>query len=631
MADISAATLYERVSHPDSLDAAWRHLLARDADRDIPSDAVRRFAQSAPERLTRLSIELAEHQYSPKPLTRIAIPKDDGSERELAVPAVADRVVERSILMAVTPFADRRLGPSSYAYREGIGVIDAITAVAAHRDAGAGWVLRADVADCFDSIPREQALRSLLAMLPDPSLDALIRRMVERPVSTRRGLTATTGVPQGTALSPLLANIVLTALDEAITDRGFPMIRYADDFVVPTESLDDAWEAKRVATETLEPMGMQLGADKTEVMSFDEGFHFLGEDFGPRYPPAMHEHRQSEPLRRILYVARQGCRIFTRQGRVIVESKSDEELLSVPKNLVSRIVLFGSASVAAGTRSWALENGIDVVFLSRRGNYQGQHLSAANGTRVERLRTQIAVADDPARALGLARAMIDAKVAHQITLLRRLTSRACAEPVADAIRTMNRSRAMIPDATDRDQLLGLEGAAAAAYFPVLGVLVPAELRFETRSRRPPLDVINSALGYGYAVLLAECVAALVAAGLDPNIGVLHEASGKRPGLALDLMEEWRPMIIDQVVSAAARKGTLTPAHGQPVTGEPGVHLTKSGKEILVRGYERRMLQVTSGAIPEFTGTLRRHLYRQAKLLARAMRDPAVPWTGMSWR
>lgn len=212
-----------------------------------------------------------------------------------------------------------------------------------------------------------------------------------------------------------------------------------------------------------------------------------------------------------------------------------------------------------------------------------------------------------------------------------MTQRDAADEIAEAIRDMRRIRAMLPDATDRDQLLGLEGAAAAAYFSALGRLVPEEVRFSLRSRRPPMDMVNSALGNGYALLLGECVAALVSAGLDPNIGILHEASGRRPGLALDLMEELRPLIVDQVVTAAARRKALTVQHGHSAPNEPGIHLTKAGKEILVRHYERRMLQIRSGAIPNFTGTLRRHLYRQAKLLAKALLNPEQEWVGLSWR
>jgi CRISPR-associated protein Cas1 len=97
------------------------------------------------------------------------------------------------------------------------------------------------------------------------------------------------------------------------------------------------------------------------------------------------------------------------------------------------------------------------------------------------------------------------------------------------------------------------------------------------------------------------------------------------------MEEFRPLVVDQVVIAAARRAELRPEHGHREETVHGVLLTKAGREILVAGYERRMLQHTRGALPGMSGSLRRHLYRQAERLATCVQDPDASWTGLSWR
>jgi len=130
---------------------------------------------------------------------------------------------------------------------------------------------------------------------------------------------------------------------------------------------------------------MRLEADKSEVMSFEEGFAFLGEDFGPRYPPHLADHRVVEPDRRVIYVGVQGARVRTEDGRILVESPSDEELLDVPSGQVGRLVVFGSVGVSAGFRTWALLHDVDQVFCSRRGSYFAT-LPAAVGMRVDRIR-----------------------------------------------------------------------------------------------------------------------------------------------------------------------------------------------------------------------------------------------------
>jgi len=157
------------------------------------------------------------------------------------------------------------------------------------------------------------------------------------------------------------------------------------------------------------------------------------------------------------------------------------------------------------------------------------------------------------------------------------------------------------------------------------------MRFDGRSRRPPQDVFNAALSYGYAILLGECVSALAACGLEPSLGMLHTDDDARPSLALDLIEEFRPYVVDQVVVQLCRKGALTADHGGPSANSSGVFLARPGKQALVDGYERRMIQVTRGASPGFSGSIRRHLYRQAQLLAGFIMGQSDEWLGLSWR
>jgi CRISPR-associated protein Cas1 len=380
-------------------------------------------------------------------MTRVAIPREDGQVRQLHVPTVADRILERAVLAVLTPVIDPWLGPSSFAYRPGLAVADAVQAVARLRDEGLTWVARADVADCFPSIPIAHLQRLLSALVTDDRLVALLTSLLARRSTGEGGIRPVPGLAQGSPLSPLWANLVLTRLDERLLDAGFPITRYSDDFVVAAASHDEAWEAMRVASDAVEELGMHLGSDKSAVMSFAEGFTFLGEDFGPRYPPALDDHRVVEPARRVLYAGLQGSRLRIEAGRLIVESPDDQELLDVPSGLVERIVCFGSVGVSAGVRSWALATGVEQVFLSRRGSYLGHARAGGHRSRVTRLRAQLALADDDPRALGFGRAVVEAKIRKQVVVLRRLARRGYIDagrrpgvPVADAARARELER-----------------------------------------------------------------------------------------------------------------------------------------------------------------------------------------------
>ena len=551
--------------------------------------------------------------------------------RTLHVPAVRDRVVERAVLAVLTPVIDPLLGPFSYAYRPGLGVADAAQAVAALRDEGLGWVARSDFHDCFGSIPVPLLRHMLSVLIEDPGLSGLIGELLGRRAAAHGAGAVVQGLAQGSPLSPLWANLVLAGFDARVARAGFPLVRYADDLAALAASRDEAWEAMRVMSTAAGELGMPLATDKSAVMSFKEGFCFLGEDFGPRYPPVLAGHRVDEPDRRVVYLGRQSAHARLESGRLVVESPHEEELLNIPSGAVERIVCFGAVGISAGLRSWALATDVDLVFLSRRGSYLGHAWPAGSSQRIARLRAQLAFADDSSRWLPFARAVVSAKVRKRIVLLQRFARRDNAGDVLAGAGQMEQLLAMLPDCGTRDELMGIEGAAAREYFGALARVVPDDMRFDGRSTQPPADLVNAALSYGYAIILGESVSALCAAGLDPAIGFLHTEQERRPSLALDLMEEFRPLIVDQVVIAAARRAELRPEHGHREESIHGVLLTKAGKEILVAGYERRMLQHTKGALPGLSGSLRRHLYRQAERIATCIRDPDTTWTGMSWR
>lgn len=290
----------ETVAALESLRAAWADVLAADREDGVLGAAVRRFAGDVEERIAALSEELLDRRYVPGPLTRVEILKEDGSPRVLLLPPVRDRVVERSALAVLTPVVDPELGPWCFAYRPGLGVADAVQAVARLRAEGLGWVARTDIADCFPSLPTGLQRRRLEVLLDDEGLHWLVDLLLDRQFTGDGGRRPVNGVPQGSSLSPLWANLVLTQVDDRLAGAGFPAVRYADDLAILAGSETEAREGMRVAQEAVGELGMRLGGNKSEVMSFEDGFAFLGEDFGPRYPPVLEDFRAVDPPRKVV-------------------------------------------------------------------------------------------------------------------------------------------------------------------------------------------------------------------------------------------------------------------------------------------------------------------------------------------
>ena len=337
-----------------------------------------------------------------------------------------------------------------------------------------------------------------------------------------------------------------------------------------------------------------------------------------------------------LYIVTEGTYLH-RDGQTVLVELEKKVLARIPLHMIDSIAVFGHIMVSPGLMEACAENHIALNFMSASGRLLARVDTPGGGGVVLR-KSHYRRADDPKFKLELARVIVAGKVQNCRQNLLRSARDGEAGPNPDALRRAagllmyNVERAAVVQ--DMDQLRGIEGDAARLYFEHFALMTPDApecLKFKKRSRRPPLDPINSLLSLFYSILTHDCVAALTAAGLDASVGFLHEDRPGRPSLALDLMEEFRPYVVDQVVLTAARSRALTDDHGRSEEGRPGVLLTKAGRAAVLDGYERRMLRMTRGALPDFGGTVRRHLYRQAQRLGSAIRDPSSAWTGLSWR
>jgi CRISPR-associated endonuclease Cas1 len=251
---------------------------------------------------------------------------------------------------------------------------------------------------------------------------------------------------------------------------------------------------------------------------------------------------------------------------------------------VGQLSLFGAASVTSPCLRELMRRGIPVVWRAHGGHYVGQSADLSGRSAAAR-RAQYRAADDPVRALAIARTLVRAKIINARGLVRR-----GAENAPAALDALGRLARQAGEAASLPALLGTEGAAAAAFYAVLPELIAAARRpdfpWDGRRRRPPADALNALLSYLYAVLAGECAAAALAAGLDPAVGFLHAERAGRPALALDLMEPFRPLIADAAALAVVNRGEVRPEHF--VASAAGVRLDDRGRRIVLDALERRL-------------------------------------------
>ncbi|MCH8686605.1 type I-C CRISPR-associated endonuclease Cas1c [Pedomonas mirosovicensis] len=328
-----------------------------------------------------------------------------------------------------------------------------------------------------------------------------------------------------------------------------------------------------------------------------------------------------------------------KDGANIVVDVDGVERGRVPMHLVDGVVSFARPGASPALMAACAEEGIALSFLTPQGKFLARVEGPRTGNVLLR-RTQYRVADDPGRAVPIVRGIVTAKAANQRTVLRRALRDHGAAMVPDARAAIERAEQRLSHvarlaatAADVATLRGYEGEAAQVYFGAFDAMVQGDreaFTFRCRSRRPPLDRINCLLSFLYAMLGHDCRSALESVGLDPQVGLLHADRPGRASLALDLMEELRPVLADRLALTLVNRGQVK-ARDFHIDEGGAVSLTDDGrKAILVAWQERKKRELRHPFLGE-TMPMGLVPHVQALLLSRHLRGDLDGYPPFLWR
>jgi RNA-directed DNA polymerase len=288
-------SLVDKLTRPATLEAAWRKVARNKGAAGVDGQSAERFAVGAERYLRELQISLEDGSYRPQPVKRVEIPKGDGKTRPLGIPAVKDRVVQTALKMVIEPIPRVRPqgGPRtsfevqfraySYGFRPGRHCKGALREVDGLVKDGYTWVVDADLASYFDTIPHERLMTLVEGSISDGRVLGLIEAFLRQDIMNgMERWQPTSGTPQGAVISPLLANLYLHPLDVLMERSGRRMVRYADDFVILCRTQAEAEAALREVQAWVAENGLTLHPDKTRIgdcRQAGQGFEFLGYRF----------------------------------------------------------------------------------------------------------------------------------------------------------------------------------------------------------------------------------------------------------------------------------------------------------------------------------------------------------------
>ena len=322
----------------------------------------------------------------------------------------------------------------------------------------------------------------------------------------------------------------------------------------------------------------------------------------------------------VLYVDEPGCAIKKTGERLLVVKENDV-LRDIPLIHLGQVVISGNVNLTTPAMQTLLHEGIPVVFLSAYGRYHGALTPQVSRNSLLR-RAQHRVAGDEAQCLALSKAFVRGKLVNMRTMLQRRKWQAtdstdsALEPLLANIKAMQAMEKRIDRATELSELLGIEGNASASYFGSFGFMLKKEMGFDfqRRSRRPPADATNALLSFAYSLLTADLMSAIQIVGLDPYVGFFHQLKYGKPCLALDLMEEFRPIVADSVVITLINNRRIKPEDFTQSHG--GWYLKERCRKVFYTAYETRKNETITHPVFKYKLTFRRAMELQVRLLAK---------------
>ena len=644
--------LFNKIASLEGLKQGWEKV--RDNAGASGGDGVScaAFGLNSDMRLAELSRDLQGGLYAPGPLRRVDIPKPSGGVRTLTIPCIRDRIVQSAAAQMLSPLFEEEFENVSYGYRPGRSVKQALYQVQALRDDGWRYAVDADIEAYFDNVPHDLMMERLYRSVSESPLTELISLWLETGGENGRGLA------QGSPLSPLLANLFLDDLDEAILKTPYRLVRYADDFVILTKREKDAHKALESVGRLLEGYGLRLHKKKTRIRSYDDSLKYLGAVFvRSMVMRDGHEEGISSAeslLREIAEKDRQAeessRRVAEEEGKLssagydkgvrtlylttphrelglknlafaVREEERGEEkhrrraddkerlVAAIHPTRIDRIEIGPKAEVETEALRNALAYGVDVAFV----NGHGETLGTLTGPMPPRARRHMAQARhvlDPDLRLELARLFVVARLKNQRALLRRLNQRRGLEQVDKICSQFARPLHGASRTNEIERMMGFEGEATAKFWRGWSALLMHGWSLPVRRRKPAPDPVNIALNIASNILSRDTRTVLLAAGLHPGFGALHSVDDGREALVYDFMEIFRAPMVESVVLEAFNTRMLRREHFGTFDGH--ARMSNDGYRAVVKAYEERAEGLVTSARGKHRVTWRRLMLEQAQ-------------------
>ncbi|WP_139299784.1 CRISPR-associated endonuclease Cas1 [Vibrio injensis] len=489
------------------------------------------------------SESVIHQRYLVSPLQQMEIDREEGGTRTLSIPPLIDRILQQAIARPLAASLEGLWKSHSYGYRSGLSRHDAKLAINQAIQNGYEWLLESDVASFFDHVDWHNLETRLTLLLPNDALVDTIMAWVKAPIKTVTGeqQPRQQGLPQGSPLSPLLANLILDDFDADMLALDYQLVRYADDFVLLFKTEQQAQAALHQVIDSLNEHGLSIKAQQTITRHHTQRLQantLEQETIGER-----------EQLGTLLVVAGEVALLSSEEGRLKITQEEQTHFYSW--EALEAIFILGPHNITTPCLRQAMLKQVPIHFASNYGQYQGVACANTPTQGHQNWQVQMAHMQQIEVALPWSIELVVAKIDGHIHLIRNR------DPQSPLIEKLRHSKHKARRSRELSTLLGFEGEAAKLLWQFFAQQLEEQWQFTGRNRRPPRDPVNALLSLGYTYLYHLTDALIQANGLCPWVGFYHQPHGAHRTLASDLMEPFR-VVVERTALTLINKRQLKP-------------------------------------------------------------------------
>lgn len=544
-------------------------------------------------------LEVLSGKYKPSIVKNVEITNDKGKRRTISILGAMDRIISRMIAQELQAFFESKFSERCYAYRNGLGVQDALKKASEFIGKGKSIIVSIDIKDFFDSISQKTLVKKLSSHLSEQLLELMMKYLACR-IQDEDGIhNKTTGIIQGNPMSPVLSNVYMRDFDLWMDTRKYSWIRYADNIYLFFETIQDAEKGYLAVCKKLKTdrWNLTVNLKKSGVYSDCSTCLILGYSLAKtqdrveirknvRRPKRVYKNWHPSVVSKVnheYHLMTDG--ILNRKDYALL-FENEEDKHHIPIEVTDQLNVYSGIQLSSSALETCSRSKIRVTIVDKYGDLLGHFVPSEYSQSGVVTIKQCEIYLDQKKRSEFAKAFEIAGIHNMRMNLRYYNKKQ--RKTEESVKILSSLIDQIKKETALESMMLIEARARQTYYSAFNKIVSDErFAFEKRTRRPPQDALNAMISFGNVLLYNYILNVIWKTSLDPRIGIIHATTRRSASLNLDFADVFKPVIVDRIIFSLVNCHRIHPI-ADFVQKDNGVHMSDSGKRTFVETFEETL-------------------------------------------